>query len=110
MEKNSSFKNGKAGSAISVRVTTRSPRAALAGILDDGTIKIKLNSPPIDGKANEELIRYLAGVLQIPKTNIEIISGQSGKDKLIVLFGIDSDCVNQLIAIELNKISKGSPS
>jgi len=103
MENNSSFKNGKAGAAISVRVTTRSPRTAITGILDDGTIKIKLTSPPIDGKANEELVRFLAGVMQIPKTNVEIISGQSNKNKLIVLFGIDSDRVNQLIGLELRK-------
>ncbi len=103
MENKANFKNGKAGSAISVRVTTRSPRTAIAGILDDGTIKIKLTSPPIDGKANEELIRYLSGVMQIPKTNIEIISGQANKNKLIVLFGIDSDRVNQLISLEIKK-------
>lgn len=101
MENHLSFKNGKAGAAISVRVTTRSPRAELVGVLDDGTIKIKLTSPPIDGKANDELIRYLSGLMQIPKTNIEIISGHSSKNKLIVLFGIDSDRVNQLIENEL---------
>lgn len=101
MENRPSFKNGKAGAAISVRVTTRSPRTELAGILEDGTIKIKLTSPPIDGKANEELVRFLAAIIQIPKTNIEIISGQTNKNKLIVLFGIDSDRVNQLIANEL---------
>ena len=103
MENRSSFKNGKAGAAISVRVTTRSPQTELAGIMDDGTIKIKLTSPPIDGKANQELIRFLAAIMEIPKTNIEIISGQSNKNKLIVLFGIDSDRVNQLIANELKK-------
>ena len=103
MDHKPNFKDGKAGAAISVRVTTRSPRTEFTGIMDDGTIKVKLTSPPINGKANEELIRFLAGVMHIPKTNIEIISGQAAKNKLVVLFGIDSDRVNQLIANELKK-------
>jgi hypothetical protein len=101
MDHKPNFKDGKSGAAISVRVNTRSPRTELAGIMEDGTIKVKLTSPPIDGKANEELVKFLAGVMHIPKTNVEIISGQASKNKLIVLFGIDSDRVNQLIENEL---------
>jgi hypothetical protein len=103
MDKKPIFKGGKAGAVISVRVTTRSPKTEIVKILDDGTIKIKLTSPPIEGKANEELFKYLASVMHIPKTNIEIISGQTDKNKLIVLFGIDSDRANQLIENELMK-------
>jgi hypothetical protein len=102
MDHKSNFKDGKAGAAISVRVNTRSPRTEFAGVMDDGTIKVKLTSAPIDGKANEELIKFLAGVMQIPKTNVEIISGHTSKNKLVVLFGVDSDRVNQLIVKELN--------
>ena len=101
MDHKPNFKDGKAGAAISIRVTTRSPRTEFAGIMDDGTIKVKLTSPPIDGKANEELVKFLASVMRIPKTNVEIISGQASKNKLVVLFGIDSDRVNQLISNEI---------
>jgi len=101
MDHKPSFKDGKSGAAISVRVTTRSPRTELAGIMEDGTIKVKLTSSPIDGKANEELVKFLASVMHIPKTNVEIISGQTSKNKLVVFFGIDSDRVNQLITNEL---------
>jgi uncharacterized protein YggU (UPF0235/DUF167 family) len=41
---------GKVGSAISVRVATRMPRTELIGIMDDGTLKITLNSAPVDGR------------------------------------------------------------
>jgi uncharacterized protein (TIGR00251 family) len=102
MDHNPNFKDGKAGAAISVRVNTRAPRTEFAGIMEDGTIKIKLTSPPIDGKANEELVKFLAAVMQIPKKNVEIISGHASKNKLVVLFGVDSDRVNQLIVKELN--------
>lgn len=102
MDHKPNFKDGKAGAAISVRVSTRSPRTEFTGIMDDGTIKVKLTSPPIDGKANEELVKFLAGIMKIPKTNVEIISGHTSKNKLVVLFGVDSDRVNQLIVKELN--------
>lgn len=97
MEKKFSLSHGKSGAVISVRVSTRSPRAELAGIMDDGTIKVRLTSAPVDGKANEELFGLLAKLLGIPKTNLEIISGQTSKTKLIAIYGIDSDSVNRII-------------
>ncbi|MCK4643194.1 DUF167 domain-containing protein [bacterium] len=50
---------------------------------NDGVIKVYLNSPPADGKANKELIQYLSGELSIPKTSITIIKGASSRDKVL---------------------------
>jgi uncharacterized protein (TIGR00251 family) len=104
MEPKFSFKDGKAGAALSVRVTTRSTKTGITKVLEDGTIKVSLNSAPVDGKANEELIKDLASVMHCPKTNLEIIAGLTSKNKLIVIFGLDSDRANQLIDLELKKI------
>ncbi len=50
---------------------------------NDGVIRVYLNSPPADGKANKELIQYLSGELSIPKTTITIIKGASSRDKVL---------------------------
>ena len=52
-------------------------------IMPDGTIKIKLNKPPVAGKANEELIKFLSKFYGIPKTNIKIKKGLRGRNKTI---------------------------
>jgi len=96
------FKNGKAGAVIQVRVTTRSANSGITGVMDDGTVKIRLSSAPVGGKANEELIKILSKVFNCPKTNIEIISGLTQKEKLVAIYGLNSDVVNQIIDKVMN--------
>lgn len=98
MDRRLGFKNGKSGAVISVRVITRSSNVGIAGIMDDGSVKIRLASAPIDGKANEELIKVLAKTFDCPKSNIEIIAGSSKKMKLVAIYGIDSDLVNLILS------------
>jgi hypothetical protein len=74
---------GKSGSAITVRVTPRARRTEVAEILDDGTIRIRVTAPPVEGKANAALIEFLADALKIRKTRIEIVAGDRGLDKIV---------------------------
>ncbi len=97
MKRQLELHHGKSGAVISVRVSPRSSKAGIAGILDDGTIKIRLASAPVDGKANEELLGLLAKTLGVQKANLEIISGQTGKSKLVAIYGLDADSVNSML-------------
>ena len=65
-----------------VRVLPRSSTSEIVGE-HDGSLKIKLKSPPVDGAANEELIRFLANELSIPRARVTIVSGQSSRTKRI---------------------------
>lgn len=49
----------------------------------DGSLTVRLKSPPVDGKANEELIKLLAEKFAVPKSYVRIKSGSSGRQKLI---------------------------
>lgn len=49
----------------------------------DGSLTIKLKSPPVDGKANQELIKLLAQKFQVPKSQIAIKSGIYGRSKVV---------------------------
>jgi hypothetical protein len=51
--------------------------------LADGSLSIRLKTPPIDGKANQELIEILAKKFQVTKSQITIKSGASGRNKLV---------------------------
>ncbi|HAR45475.1 MAG TPA: hypothetical protein DCS05_04680, partial [Nitrospiraceae bacterium] len=55
------------------------PRASRNEVIfpEDGTIKIRLMAPPVDGAANEALVRFLADILNIPKSDIGIVSGHT---------------------------------
>lgn len=89
--------NGQTGAAIAVRITTRASKNEISGILEDGTIKIKLTAAPVDGKANQMLIEFLSKLLDCPKSSIEIVAGNSGRDKLITITDLNSDLVQQKI-------------
>jgi hypothetical protein len=94
--------DGKAGSALAVRITPRASRNKIVEVLGDGTIKIHIAAPPVDGEANAELISFLATVLNIPKSRLEIVAGQSGRDKLISVIDMDADTVHKRIVAHLD--------
>lgn len=73
------------------------------GILDDGTVKIRLTAPPVEGKANKELIKFLSKILDVPVSSIEIIAGQTGHDKIVSVLNLDSEQVQQKILENIAK-------
>jgi hypothetical protein len=95
--------DGKRGSALAVRVTPRAGRNELAGILADGTLKVRLSAPPEEGRANAALIKLLAEVLEVPAGRLEIVAGVTGKDKLVTVLELDSAAVSQRILKALKK-------
>ena len=83
--------NKKAESALTlnIKVEPRSSKSGIVGPYGDA-LKVKLTSPPVEGKANKELIEVLAKGFKIAKKNVEIISGQSSKNKVVRLTGVSS--------------------
>jgi uncharacterized protein (TIGR00251 family) len=91
----SNLYGGRRGAALAVRVTPRSSKNEITEIQSDGTIKIRLTAPPVDGKANKALIEFLADVLDIAPSKMEIAAGETARDKLIVIFDMDPETVNE---------------
>jgi uncharacterized protein (TIGR00251 family) len=94
--------DGKTGSALAVRVTPRASRNEIVEVMNDGTIKIHIAAPPVDGEANEQLLAFLAEVLNIPKSRIEIVAGTTGRDKLISVIDMDAETVHKRILAHLD--------
>ncbi len=103
MVKNPRFHDGKSGAALAVRVATRAPHNELVSIQKDGTLKLRLAAAPVEGKANQVLINFLAEVLNIPPSRIELVAGQTNRNKLITITGITSAEVHQRIIEKLPK-------
>jgi uncharacterized protein (TIGR00251 family) len=74
---------------LKIKVEPRSSRAGIVGPYGDA-LKVKLTSPPVEGKANKELVELLAKEFSVRKNDIEIISGQSSKNKIVRLHNIKS--------------------
>ena len=89
--------NGKKGAALAIRVTPRASRNEIVEILADGTVKIRLTAPPVEGKANEALIKFLADILGVAQSRIEIVAGANGKDKLVSILDMDARTVHSKI-------------
>ena len=75
--------SGMQGAAFTVRVTPRARKTAFAGFLEDGTVRIRVASPPVEGKANDALLEFLARVLGVRRSRMEIVAGERGLDKLV---------------------------
>lgn len=68
---------------LKVKIRPASPQTAFKNIMADKTIKIDIKERPIEGKANAELIKFLANEFAISEKNVKIVSGASDKLKLV---------------------------
>jgi len=101
-----SFKlhNGKAGAALTLRVTPRARKSEFAGILEDGILRVRVAAPPVEGKANTELLTFLAKVLGVRKNRLEIIAGQRGLDKIVSVLDLSAEEVQSRIQAWLSAL------
>ncbi|RQD66769.1 DUF167 domain-containing protein [Desulfonatronovibrio magnus] len=72
---------------LKVWVQPGSKKDAVTGI-HDGCLKVKLQAPPVDGKANQSLCRYLANLIQVPAKNVSIVNGLSSRRKTLLIKGV----------------------
>jgi uncharacterized protein (TIGR00251 family) len=69
---------------IDVHVQPGARRTSIAGTFGS-RLKIALQAPPVDGKANEALLRFLAGELQVRRSGVRLVSGASARDKTVAI-------------------------
>ena len=73
---------------MKIKVEPRSSRAGITGPYGD-SLKVRLTSPPVEGKANKELIEVLAKEFGIHKKDVEIIMGKNSRNKVVRLIGVN---------------------
>lgn len=79
-----------------VRVVPRSSKSEIVGA-HDGALKVRLRSPPVDGAANAELIKLLAKSFGVAKSDVEIINGETSKNKRIKIKNLSQSKIREVL-------------
>jgi uncharacterized protein (TIGR00251 family) len=74
--------------------------------LHDGRLKLAVAAPPVDGKANAQLLAFLAKLLGLRKNQLQLRSGQSGRQKTLAVTGISLDRLQEVLVAQL-RMRKG---
>jgi len=74
------------GCTVSVRVQSGAKKSAVLG-LHGGAVKIALSAPPVDGKANDALIAFVAEKVGLPRARVSLLSGMTNRNKVLRVTG-----------------------
>lgn len=85
-----------AGATFAVRVQPRARRNAITGVVGEA-LKLALTAPPVEGKANQACIEFLAELLNVPRGSVTIVGGQTSRNKIIRVVGRSAAEVEQLL-------------
>ena len=86
------------GIRLRVHVQPRASRTELAG-MRGSELKVRLTAPPVDGAANEELIRFLAQVLGVPRSAVTLTAGTAARSKCLEVTGVTLETGRKLLLL-----------
>ena len=90
------FSETAEGTILNVKAQPRSSKAGVEGLLGDA-VKVRIKCAPVDGKANKELIETLADAFGLPKSRVVFKSGETSKQKRILLRGVAAETVRRVV-------------
>ena len=83
------------GVIVNLRISPNAKKNEI--IKEDGAVKIKITAQPVDGKANKALVEFLSKEFKIPKTSIQIIKGETSKDKSVLFSTTDTEKISKIL-------------
>jgi uncharacterized protein (TIGR00251 family) len=90
------------GTVLLVLASPRAGKTAAEGVTD-GALRVRIAAPPVEGAANEALERYLAEALDVPRRNVEVISGKRGRRKSVLVRGLSAGEVEERLRGRVEK-------
>jgi uncharacterized protein len=100
------------GVTLAVRAQPGAKKTVIAGVYgeaDAAQLKIAVQAPPIEGRANEALIAFLGETFGIPKRSVELVSGESSRSKVFLLRGIAVKQVRLRLESQVSEARPGAP-
>jgi len=85
------------GIVLTLHIQPRASRNEICGI-QDRALKVRLTSPPVEGAANKLCREFLAGLFRLPKSSVQILSGETSRHKRVKLVCSDRDRLHGIIA------------
>jgi len=86
--------------SFAVRVQPRASKNEVSGVLD-GALKIRLQAPAVENRANEALCEFLAELLKRPKSAVRLLSGERGRSKRVEVLGVSTQ---EIAALALHEV------
>ena len=87
---------------LAVKVVPRAAHSRVEGWQGD-TLKVRLQAPPVEGKANAALVALLAQALGVGKGNVDILRGESARTKLVRVTGLDADDIRERLGTFMHR-------
>lgn len=84
------------GCLLDVYVQPKASRSEVVGV-HQGSLKIRLTAPPVEGEANKECVKFLAKLLGIPKSDIRIVQGHKSRQKMLLIHGLAPEAIQGLL-------------
>ncbi len=91
----------KDGVTLAVRVQPGAKKTAITGVYGEGEaaqLKIAVQAPPVDGRANQAVTAFLAEVLGVAKVRVELVSGETSRSKVFLVRGVGVAVVEKALA------------
>ncbi|MBE0690291.1 MAG: DUF167 domain-containing protein [Anaerolineae bacterium] len=93
--------DARGGAALNIRVVTQAVKTEIAGVQDDGILKVRLMASPASSPAaNKELTEFLAARLGVSIDYVEIVAGEAGREKIVSIEGLSVDQVEALLDVD----------
>ncbi len=93
------FKEQDGCIVLNVRVIPRASKDGIQGLLGDA-LKVRIQAPPVEGKANAYLVKFLSKHWKIPRRDIEILSGETGRNKRLRILNPSDELRKELLSLE----------
>lgn len=89
------FTESEGALTFSIRVVPRASKSEIVGEVE-GSLKVRISAPPVDGAANEEVVKVLAKAFGVAKSNVSIVCGETSKSKRVRVVGATPERLRQL--------------
>ena len=93
------FSEDNRGLTFAVRIVPRASRSEIAGE-QSRALRVRIAAAPVEGAANQELIKLLAKTFKLPQKAVEIVSGAASKNKIVRIQGADATRLQQLVPLK----------
>lgn len=86
------------GCLLTIKVVPRASKTEIAGV-DPAWLRVRLQAPPVEGRANAALVAFLAETLALPKQAVAVVTGDRGRVKRVRLSGLDAATIRSRLGI-----------
>ena len=85
------------GTRFTLRVQPGARASQVVGLTYDGVLRVRVAAPATEGRANQALVEFMAGLLRVPRSSVTIVRGLGSRNKVVVVEGLDREQALRLL-------------